>query len=289
MEAYSEKEKLYTLPEAGTIYVETSGFEELKRQPCDSCIVEFLGLNPGPSTALGDGVSEVRQPFNNHVVLRLQVKGAPVGVTLKGKYVLAKGVRCSPEVARMPSSRTYLAAKPVHYSSPSKSATAAFWFEVTDGTTIKDFLDAADPPGDETKGLFPFSYVDAPPFYGSPNTQVGCRDFLAQWFCVLHSNGLVKWQCHQAWYPGRGVCKPDGVQTFASIMQYVYNTVLVGDVDQPNLQRLPIPKAHFSHHKRRLECAGEELPYHSGEPAAATKKDDSAKEAERPCKKSKQH
>lgn len=125
-EAYSEQESVYAFPEAGTIYVQTDGFEELKRRPCESCIVEFLRHNPGLPITFAEGISEKRQPFNNHAVLRLQIKGAPIEVTVKSKSVLAVGVRCSPEVARMPSLRTYLAAKPVHYAGPSIPATAAF-------------------------------------------------------------------------------------------------------------------------------------------------------------------
>lgn len=72
-------------------------------------------------------------------------------------------------------------------------------------------------------------------------------------------------------------------------MQYVYNAVLIGDVSQPNLQRLPIPKAHFSNHKRRLECAGEKLPYHFEEHTAATQEDDTTEEIENPPKRPRRH
>ncbi|KAM7219814.1 hypothetical protein V8F06_004848 [Rhypophila decipiens] len=166
------------------------------------------------------------RPHRNHVVLRFQTKEAvPVSLPNGRDIPACNGVVCSVEESTSNNDRCFFAMKPIAYEGVSRSASAAFGFDVLGGGgsdfTLRDVLRVC-----EEGRLLPFKYaVQGMEKSGRPMA-VGCRDWMTQLFCRLHQAGYLGWHTTNT-HPESLTTKgfPTGTTTFAQIISHQYSGV----------------------------------------------------------------
>ncbi|KAM7188355.1 hypothetical protein V8F33_010695 [Rhypophila sp. PSN 637] len=166
------------------------------------------------------------RPHRNHVVLRFRTKEAVPFSLPGGRDIPAcNGVICSVEESTSSDDRCFFAMKPIAYDGVSRSASAAFKFDVLGGEgpdfTLRDVLRVC-----EEGNLLPFKYaVQGMDKSGRP-MGVGCRDWMTQLFCRLHQAGYLGWHTTTT-YPESLTTKgfPTGTTTFAQIISHRYSGV----------------------------------------------------------------
>ncbi|KAK7733966.1 hypothetical protein SLS53_007960 [Cytospora paraplurivora] len=176
-------------------------------------VIEALG---NEETLPADPAKEALGKKKNHWVLRLLIKNVFKYISQNGEEKRCASVRVSVETDDNTSSLKCptLTLRPVANSYEfSRSALAHFNFKLLKGTlTVQHFVKVAEP-------LLPFEYVIVAKSMtassatagsggrgGSRDVELnlhpnGCRDFVAQWFYLLHKAGYVDWQCLTADHP----------------------------------------------------------------------------------------